>query len=152
MPKKKKSHKNLTEQQLKDLEAAFGLFDKNGDGAIEKEEIQQVLENMGICPSEADLADMMSHVDLDGNGTISFDEFVELMKHRMGGMMKSTSDLGDEEMRQIFKMFDLDGNGYISPEELKDVMHKLGEKISDDELMIMMSKADKDGDGQINFK
>ncbi len=55
-------------------------------------------------------------------------------------------------MCQVFKMFDLDGNGLISPKELQEVMEKLGEKISDAELKSMLLKADKDGDGFINFK
>lgn len=41
------------------------------------------------------------------------------MKGRMGSFMKTTTDLEDDELIQIFKMFDLDGNGYISPAELK---------------------------------
>ncbi len=52
--------------------------------------------SLRVCPSDADLEDMIENSDLDGNGTISFDEFVELMQHRMGNMMKSTNELGED--------------------------------------------------------
>lgn len=61
-------------------------------------------------------------------------------------------ELDSEELAQIFNMFDLDGNGLISPEELKEVMHKLGESLTDAEIVTMIKKADKDFDGQINFE
>lgn len=36
---------------MKELRSAFEMFDKNGDGSIEKDEIKAVLQSMGVCPS-----------------------------------------------------------------------------------------------------
>ena len=51
----------------------------------------------------------------------------------------------------IFKMFDKDENGYIEKDELKQMMAKLGEKLTDGEIDEMMKEADTDNDGRVNY-
>ena len=50
------------------------------------------------------------------------------------------------------QVFDLDHNGYISPVELRTTMAELGIALSDDDVALMMSLADTDGDGLINYE
>ena len=50
-----------------------------------------------------------------------------------------------------FKMFDKDENGYIEKDELKQMMAKLGEKLTDGEIDEMMKEADTDNDGRVNY-
>jgi len=88
---------------------------------------------------------MITEVDTDGNGTIDFNEFVQLM----GRKMKETDT--EEELREAFKVFDKDGNGFISAAELRHVMTNLGEKLTDEEVDAMIKEADTDGDGQVDY-
>ena len=44
---------------------------------------------------------------------------------------KKTSNELDDELREIFKIFDRNQDGYIDQTELKDVLIRLGEKITD---------------------
>ena len=39
---------------------------------------------MGENPSEDEVQNLMNEADLDGNGTIEFPEFLELMKEKYG--------------------------------------------------------------------
>ena len=39
-----------------------------------------VLRAMGQNPTEDELNSLVMEVDIDGNGTIDFDEFIEMMK------------------------------------------------------------------------
>lgn len=63
----------------------------------------------------------------------------------MARKMKTTDS--QAEILEAFKVFDKDGSGKISAAELRQVMHNLGEKLSDGEVEEMIREADTDGDG-----
>jgi len=48
------------------LEAAFSLFDKDGDGKISRKELGVVMKSLGQNPSESELQDMVNEVDANG--------------------------------------------------------------------------------------
>ncbi|CAL9194543.1 unnamed protein product [Musa hybrid cultivar] len=136
----------LTEEQISEFQEAFCLFDKDGDGCITLEELGTVIKSLGQNPSEEELHEMIREVDSDGNGTIEFGEFLNLMSRKM----KETNV--EEELKEAFKVFDKDQNGYISASELRNVMMNLGEKLTDEEVDQMIREADLDGDGQVNYE
>jgi calcium-dependent protein kinase len=78
----------MNEQQLmskEKLKQAFKMFDKDGSGSISKDEIREALGNI-----DDDLADkMISEVDQDNDGEISFEEFEKMMNMVVG--VKTTS-------------------------------------------------------------
>ena len=83
-------------------------------------------------------------IDKDGNGTIDFQEFLEMMTSKM-----SEKD-SREEILKAFRLFDDEEKGKISFRNLKRVAKELGENMTDEELMEMIEEADRDGDGEIN--
>jgi calcium-dependent protein kinase len=60
------------------LMAAFKLFDKDGDGKITVKEIMEVL-NREQCRDEDYYNQLLKEVDLNGDGTIDFNEFLVMM-------------------------------------------------------------------------
>ena len=61
-----------------------------------------------------------------------------------------------EELGQAFNLFDMDGNGAIDKEELTFTMRQLAKtgrmkQPSDEQIETMLSQADEDGDGEIDF-
>ncbi|URE18823.1 hypothetical protein MUK42_10363 [Musa troglodytarum] len=137
----------FSEEQITNFHATFCLFDKNGDGCITFEELSTVIKSLGLKPNEAEVHKMIGEIDANGNGTIEFQEFLNLMASKLNQETDS-----EDELREAFKVFDKDQNGFISATELRNVMISLGEKLTDEEAAQMIREADLDGDGQVNFE
>ena len=135
----------ISEDKITELKEAFEIFDKDRDGYITTKELGDIMKKLGQTPSEAELQDMINEVDIDGNGTIDFKEFLGLMARKM-----RDSD-SEEELIEAFKVFDRDGNGYITSHELRHIMTNLGEGLSPEEVEEMIREADLDNDGQIDY-
>ncbi|KRX88755.1 Calmodulin [Trichinella pseudospiralis] len=131
----------LADEQIAEFQEAFNLFDKDGDGKITSQELGIVMRSLGQRPTESELRDMVNEVDEDGNGTIEFDEFLQMMSRKM-----KDSD-SEQELKEAFQVFDKDKDGFISAAELHYVMTNLGEKLTDEEVQEMIREADLDGDG-----
>lgn len=58
------------------------MFDKDGDG-ISKDELQDAMSTFGKAPSADELDEIMRNADIDGNGTIDFEEFLSLMAENL---------------------------------------------------------------------
>ena len=61
------------------LKAAFKIFDKDNSGTITPSEIKVVLQQDGSIPNEV-INQIIQQVDANGDGEISLDEFIALMK------------------------------------------------------------------------
>jgi calmodulin len=72
------SYNNTAEQELRD---AFAVFDTDGSGSIDRKELKRLMKKLGQALSEAELDAMMSEVDENGDGEISFEEFKALMQN-----------------------------------------------------------------------
>jgi len=134
----------IPEWQMQELREAFDLFDTDGSGTIDTKELQVALRALGFDSKKEKVRKMISDIDLDGSGTIDFEEFVEMMTGKMGDRDSP------EEIRRVFKLFDDDETGKISFRNLKRVARELGENMTDEELQEMITKADLDGDGEVN--
>lgn len=77
---------------------------------------------------------------------MDFPEFLTMM----GKKLESSEH--QDELQVAFKEFDKDGNGFISRDELKEVMHSVGDMLTDDELDAMIKRADIDKDGQVDYR
>ena len=55
------------------------------------------------------------------------------------------------QLQEMFRVFDKDGNGTISSTELRQAITELGMSVTDEEADRMISNADVDGDGNIDF-
>mmetsp|Transcript_47156 Transcript_47156/g.52542 ORF Transcript_47156/g.52542 Transcript_47156/m.52542 type:complete len:150 (-) Transcript_47156:1616-2065(-) len=135
-----------TEEQIAEFKEAFSIFDRDGDGTIDNDELGTVMRSLGNQPTEEEVENMIREADTDGNGTIDFVEFIEMMPGQ------ERDDNAEEEMIEAFRVFDTDGNGSITADELRQIFNNLGEKLTDEEISDMIKEADTDGDGEINYQ
>ncbi|XP_042207366.1 calmodulin-A-like [Homarus americanus] len=142
---------NMSKTQLKEFREAFRLFDKDGDGTITKDELGLFMRNLGQFTTEEELDVILDEIDIDGDGTFSFNEFVEIVCNMSGGGERPGED-EEKELRDAFKIFDKHGRGYICASDLRAVLQCLGEDLSEEEIEDMIREVDIDGDGRIDFE
>nr|XP_011432002.2 neo-calmodulin [Crassostrea gigas] len=70
----KKDAKSRTEAEMLDI---FRKFDRNKDGYVTREELQTTLEECKMRLLEIDMDDVMKKADRDGDGKLSFDDFIK---------------------------------------------------------------------------
>jgi calmodulin len=55
----------------------FRRFDRNKDGFITREELQASLEEVKMRQLEIDMDEIMKKADRDGDGKLSYDDFIK---------------------------------------------------------------------------
>ncbi|KAM3374414.1 calmodulin-like protein 3 [Capsicum galapagoense] len=130
-----------------ELRRVFQIFDRNSDGRITKNELNDSLENMGIYIPDDELTQMIAKIDVNGDGCVDMDEFGSLYRIIMDERNE------EEDMREAFNVFDQNGDGYICVDELKEVLASLGLKQGRtlEDCKQMINKVDIDGDGMVDF-
>lgn len=126
-----------------ELKQVFEKFDSNRDGKISPEEYQAILKALGKRDLvRKEVQKIFEVADLDGDGFIDYNEFVEMQK-REGGV--KTMDL-----QRAFQAFDKDNDGKITVEEVYELLRRLGERCSMKDCQKMVRAVDANGDGVID--
>ncbi|KAL7081157.1 hypothetical protein ACP275_14G021700 [Erythranthe tilingii] len=143
----------LTEEQILEFQSAFNVFDKDGDGCINIEELGIVMRSLDQNPTEKELRDMINEVDSDGNGTIDFDEFLNLMVAKEKMQAKDVlNEAQSVEFQEAFTQFDKDGDGCITIDDLARMMRCLDQIIpTQKELRDIINEIDSNRNGTIEF-
>lgn len=138
---------DASDEQVEVYREAFHMYDKNGDNKITLDEFGDVIKNLGLSTSKDQLKTLMKEIDLDGNGEVEFNEFAIWMSIKQSDKNQISMDL-----ENTFKIFDENGDHFITGEELKSVMNRLGQKLTDEEISLMIKEADTDGDRKVSYK
>ncbi|CAA0839929.1 Calmodulin-like protein 5 [Striga hermonthica] len=79
----------------------------DGDNNINRDELSESLENLGICVSEEKLRAMIGNIDAHGDAK----EFSALCAVLMADGRGDEGDDREEDVREAFKIFDRDKAG-----------------------------------------
>ncbi|KRY61110.1 Calmodulin [Trichinella britovi] len=134
------------EETLAQCEEAFRGLDANGDGVVTAEDFSIKMLRLGIPHSVDELLHAMREIAGDGTEEVDFDALFPLMTCEV------ESDEERMELKETFNIFDRDGDGYITAEELKNVLNDLGDPVSDEEVLAILTSTDNDKDGLISFE
>ena len=149
----------LTQEQKNDIRDAFDLFDTNGSGIINIQDLKVALRALGFEPAKQEIKKLISDLnnnaqnrgdqqdkEKEGTITIDYNDFEDIMTTKM-----SERD-AEQQLEKAFILFSQDKD-HITFEDLKRIAHELGENMTDDELKEMIGAANKmDGDGIVNIQ
>jgi calmodulin len=62
-----------------EIKEAFKVFDKDGNGFISAAELRHIMTNLGEKLTDEEVDEMIREADVDGDGQINYDEFVDMM-------------------------------------------------------------------------
>ena len=69
-----------SEDSVEDIKAIFKQYDLNGDGFITREELMEAISMMHVNDKEGELQKCLAEIDVDGDGRVSYAEFLVKMK------------------------------------------------------------------------
>uniref|UniRef100_A0A7S2TIU2 Calmodulin n=1 Tax=Lotharella oceanica TaxID=641309 RepID=A0A7S2TIU2_9EUKA len=136
------------EEWLQNLRDRFEAADIDEDGGLNVEELRSVLECTDqFClarhwlPLEQ-VASVMRKFDKDANGTISFEEFVDMADDHQ--LLMGVLD----DYLNAFQALDTDGSGRIERAEMRGLFETMvHRRVHDSEIETLFEKANLNGDG-----
>ena len=144
------------------LQETFALVDKNDQGFIKKKAFESSLKKL-IDINKKELKLLSSALDEDGNGKITYAEFVafvfpdreldETIKLMRASLKAGVKNFGGENaVKSLFDNIDTDQNGKLSVDEIVAEFILCEFPIDSSVAYQIMMRYDKDGDGTINPK
>jgi len=141
-------------RSVDDVRKAFKTYDKDGDGAIDKGELIMAMTNYKFGFSEQEAEIIFKEGDIDGDGTVNFEEFMYLMCPTTEQVVRKFRQNYNTivEVKNAFRKFDKNRSGSLNESELKRMMLSTGFSFTDVEVQSIMNLGDKDGDGEIDLE
>ena len=148
-----KSHNNKNKTQLnnniklssedqKKIKEAFDLFDFDSTGKIDPSLVRKAMDDMNYKELNPTIYKIILNLDTPQNEKkgINYNEFLQSFNEILGDQ---TSKDG---VQRIFKEFTFESNSdTITPEILKSISEKIGDKLSDEEINIIIESASSNG-------
>mgnify|MGYP000691598503 CR=1 FL=1 len=131
-----------TKEERNELMKIFKALDKNCDGKLTKDELQEGY-NKSLAITDNEIDELMKKLDNDGSGSIDYTEFV-------AAAMDKEKVLTKQRIQNCFQLFDKDKSGQISKDELKNMLGG-ADNISDEVWAELIKEVDGNGDGEIGF-
>lgn len=103
---------------------------------------------MGFNPTEAQLKHIIKNYDRTGSGYIGFQVFLRIMADPKSRVVNESR----ENFIKSFAVFDKGNTGTVDAKELLDNLTQLGDTLTRDEAMKLISKAPTDRYGRIDIE
>uniref|UniRef100_A0A7S0RS27 EF-hand domain-containing protein n=1 Tax=Pyramimonas obovata TaxID=1411642 RepID=A0A7S0RS27_9CHLO len=138
----------LTDQELEHFRKKFQQFDRDNCGRLDLWELRGLLSSVGQDPTEDELSLLISAVDDHGNGSVGFQQCVELLENMK---KRDNKERGDKGTVAAFVAMggNEDKSGELNTERLKTVVKDYRLSINIDGLLLDI---DSDSSGYIDYE
>jgi Ca2+-binding EF-hand superfamily protein len=99
---------------IRSLRRIFNQMDFNGNRALDAQEFEQALAAFGIFPKKVELQALMKYYDINQDGSVSYEEF-------LNGLKDELSERRLNMVQKAFKMLDINGSGQITVQDIQGV-------------------------------
>lgn len=163
-------------QRFADLHKAFQTVDLDRSGTLDRFEVERALQLWGVNISGDKLDQLWDILDTNGNGEISYAEFVNALARDTAATMvqpagPSAPQLSKEQkeikktlqeaedafsakfsdMRKAFKYVDLDNSGTVDRGELENALKMWNIRLTPEALERLWNELDYNGNGEISY-
>jgi calmodulin len=128
------------------LQRVFNAVDRDEGKTIKIEELPKALRAAGLNPTEAQIEELSNNCVLISEKFLDFKEF-----QKVAYSCKEFFRVGKDEVVQYFEAFDKEKMGFLTVEELKSALCESGDKLSKNEVEVIIRDFDKDGSGRIRI-
>ncbi|KAE8711345.1 Calcium-dependent protein kinase 7 [Hibiscus syriacus] len=135
---------HLSVEEVAGIKEAFEMMDTELRGKITLEELRTGLQKLGQQIPDADLQILVKSADVDGDGTLSYGEFVAVSVH----LRKMANE---EHLHNAFAFLDLNKSGYLEIDDLRDALNDEVDSCSEEVISAIMNDVDTDKDGCISY-
>lgn len=124
--------------------------DKSGE--LDVSELRAALQKCkpGETITNNQVKKRISKYDVDGNGTLSFTEYENMLKSWEED--EKSFEAYHEKLLNTFQQIDLDKNGTIDSKELTAALQMIDKTANEEQVSKRMNKYDVDKDGKVNFE
>mmetsp|Transcript_37113 Transcript_37113/g.114350 ORF Transcript_37113/g.114350 Transcript_37113/m.114350 type:complete len:397 (+) Transcript_37113:397-1587(+) len=139
--------RRMSEQDIQQLKGVFLSMDKNKDGVVTLQELQDGLDRLGSKELFDDIKDLMNEADMNQNQVLDYTEFI-------AATLNSRAFQEERAMWAAFCVFDADGDGAITRQELESALQdeELQEVMGSKSVQLAMQECDADTDDRIDFQ
>ena len=158
----------------------FRSVDTNNSGKLSKQELHSAVYQLGYDLSSSQLGMIMSFFDRNGDGMVSYREFIDGMglinrkveeeKQSYGATRVTVDEQAVRSLLQeikqriqrgyssrdavmdVFRSVDTNNSGKLSRQELHRAVYQLGYDLSSSQLGMIMSFFDRNGDGMVSYR
>ncbi len=138
----------ISDRDVELYKEIFDLFDSVGNGLLNPNDLRNALEMFGYHPKKGLVYQIISDIDTEEIGGISFKEFIKIMTDQTRPCDEDT----EESYERVFSYFDPENKGYVTKDDIQKVCMELNETLTDQELEDIMKKLDPETGDKCSFK
>eukprot|EP00794_Sanderia_malayensis_P008630 gene8630-9562_t len=161
------------------IKKAFLVFDDDKDGRVNRKEFRKVLKTFPFQITSEQFKEVMRRVDPDGNGYISYHQFLNTFETREGqgahpwlsnerkvnqaipmpavdrqraeDILRTKIMDNWKSIAKAFTKVDENSDGFISAKELKTLLYRFHLQISENHFKDLWARCDINSDGMIQY-